>query len=132
MRTGLKTKIVGLLAATGIIAAAAFGLTASNTVAASSSGAGEGTISGYTISNVAYTLDSTSPDTVSAVSFRVATDDVSSTSAFAISAKLDSKWSANCDTRTFETTYTSVTCSYTGSLPAVETADSLRVVVAAK
>ncbi|HVL32184.1 MAG TPA: hypothetical protein VM600_01225 [Actinomycetota bacterium] len=134
-RGALKIKIAAAVASVSIVAAAALGLTASNTVSASTAGAGEGAISGYTVNTIQYTLDSTNPDTISSVKFRVATADVSSTSDFAISSKLDSKWSANCDTRTFTAGspgYTTVTCAYTGTLPDVETASALRVVVADK
>jgi hypothetical protein len=134
MRSGSKgLAAVALLAA--VATASALGLTASNTVAASTAGAGEGTISGYVIDGIAYTLDSTSPDTVSAVRFEVDGEDVSSTTAFAMSAKLDDVWSANCDTRTYAAgppSSTAVSCSFSGTLPSVETASTLRVVVAPK
>jgi hypothetical protein len=54
-----------------IIAAASYAFTAANTVPDTEAGAGAGAISGYTISNVSYTLDSTTPTELDAVSFDV-------------------------------------------------------------
>ncbi|MGA2505713.1 MAG: hypothetical protein ABSG01_16645 [Anaerolineales bacterium] len=42
---------------------------ASNTVPPSSAGQGSGTISGYTVTNVAYTLDSNNPSSITTVEF---------------------------------------------------------------
>jgi hypothetical protein len=55
-----------------IIAAGSYAFTAANTVPDTEAGAGAGTISGYTISNVSYTLDSTTPTELDAVTFDVA------------------------------------------------------------
>ena len=50
------------------VAAGAYAFTASNTVPGTNAGAGSGAISGYTVSNVAYTLGST-PTNLAAVTF---------------------------------------------------------------
>jgi len=59
--------IVALIAAI-CAAVGAYAFTASNTVPGTSAGAGSGAISGYTVSNVAYTLDAT-PTDLAAVRF---------------------------------------------------------------
>ena len=53
----LRYILVALLAV--IVAAGAYAFTASNTVPGTNAGSGSGTISGYSVSNVAYTLDPT-------------------------------------------------------------------------
>jgi hypothetical protein len=52
-----------------VIAATAYAFAAANTVPATNAGSGSGTISGYTISNVSYTLNTTDPTLLDAVSF---------------------------------------------------------------
>lgn len=133
-RGSLKTRLVGLVAFASIASAAAVGFTASNTVSTSNAGSGSGTISGYTVSGIKYTLDATDPSKFSSVTFDVEGSDVSSTTAYDVNAKLDTSWSNSCGTRTYSTTTTktTVTCSYSGTLPAVSTASSLTVVVAQK
>jgi hypothetical protein len=52
-----------------VLAVAAYALTASNTVPPTKAGQGEGTISGYTVSAVAYTLNATNPANIDSVAF---------------------------------------------------------------
>ena len=59
--------VLALAVACGIYAYAA-----TNTVPSSSVGAGSNTISGYTVTNVAYTLDSTTPTNLNQVAFTIA------------------------------------------------------------
>ncbi len=55
-----------------ILAAAVYGFAAANTVPATTyAGYGSGTISGYTITNVSYRLDSASPTNIDQVSFTI-------------------------------------------------------------
>ncbi|HZR96999.1 MAG TPA: hypothetical protein VFA56_14985 [Gaiellaceae bacterium] len=55
-----------------IVAPAAYAFTASNTVPNTTAGSGSGTISGYTVSSVSYTLNASNPQNVDAVSFTIA------------------------------------------------------------
>ena len=59
--------VLVVLAATG-----AYIFTASNTVPNTNAGAGSGTITGYTISGVAYNLNSTDPNNIDSVDFTIA------------------------------------------------------------
>ncbi|MBN2502984.1 MAG: hypothetical protein JXB38_19550 [Anaerolineales bacterium] len=52
-----------------VLAAVAYGFAATNTVAVSSAGDGAGTVSGYDIDNIHYTLDATDPTDIDGVSF---------------------------------------------------------------
>lgn len=56
----------------GLIAAATVGYAGANTVPASRAGDGQAAISGYTVTNVHYTLDSNNPSTVTGLSFTLA------------------------------------------------------------
>jgi hypothetical protein len=51
------------------VAGAVWAFTASNTVPASRAGIGDNTISGYTVSNVTYTLDNSNPAKIASVAF---------------------------------------------------------------
>ncbi len=53
------------------IAGGVYAYAATNTVPNSSAGSGSGTISGYTVSNVAYTLNSTTPTNLDQVTFSI-------------------------------------------------------------
>jgi len=52
-----------------VVAATVMGLAASNTVPGTKAGDGASTITGYTVSNVTYTLDSTNPQNLQRVEF---------------------------------------------------------------
>ncbi len=62
--------IVGLVAAASI-AGGAYAYTAANTVPTSNAGAGSGTVSGYTVTNLHYTLNSTTPANIDSLTFTV-------------------------------------------------------------
>ena len=62
--------IVAVLAVA--IASGVYAYAATNTVPNSSAGAGSGTISGYTVTNVAYTLNATTPTNLDQVAFTIA------------------------------------------------------------
>jgi hypothetical protein len=55
----------------GVVASSAYAFTASNTVPASNAGSGSGAISGYTATNVSYTLNASNPQNIDAVTFTI-------------------------------------------------------------
>lgn len=63
-----KVFLAGLL---GLVTLATVGYANSNNVPGSSAGDGSGTISGYAVSNVHYTLDTNNPSTVTNLSFTI-------------------------------------------------------------
>lgn len=62
--------VVGIL--TVGIASGVYAFAAANTVPDSTAGAGSGTISGYTVTNVVYTLNTTTPTNLDQVAFTIA------------------------------------------------------------
>ena len=58
--------------AAAVVAPAAYAFTAANTVPSSNAGSGSGAISGYTISNISYTLNASNPQNVDQVAFTIA------------------------------------------------------------
>ena len=62
--------IVGLVASAAV-AGGAYAFTAANTVPTSNAGSGSGAVSGYTVTNLHYTLDSTTPNNIDSLTFTV-------------------------------------------------------------
>lgn len=67
MKNALKVLIIGLIAFT--LATVTYAYAAANTVPASTAGDGAGAISGYTISNIVYTLDASNPANINKITF---------------------------------------------------------------
>lgn len=65
----IRPKNLGIVHAVLLLVVVAYGFAAANTVGDSSAGDGTGTVSGYTISAISYTLDSTDPTDIDGVSF---------------------------------------------------------------
>ena len=116
-----RTRIVVVLAVALLAAIGAYAFTATNTVPATQAGAGSGAITGYTISNVAYTLNA-DPTKIDAVTF-----DISPAAAGTVKAQLvsggtwydctNSSGSVSCDT----TVGTQATVAPSNSLSVVAT-----------
>ena len=56
-----RSRIIGILVVAAALATGAYAFTATNTVPDSQAGSGSGTISGYTVSAIAYQLNTTTP-----------------------------------------------------------------------
>ena len=114
-----KSRLLGALVVAGALATGAYAFTATNTVPASTAGAGDGTISGYTVSAIAYQLNATTPTDVDSVTFTL------NANATTAKAKIVSG----------STTYTActiaggvnVTCNFSPDI-AITTADQLSVI----
>ncbi len=65
-----QTIIFGIVVALGI-AGGASAFTASNTVPASTAGAGAGAVSGYTVTNMHYSLNTTTPANIDSLTFTI-------------------------------------------------------------
>lgn len=64
-----RIRYIAAALAAVLVAAGAYAFTASNTVPSSNAGSGSGTISGYTVSNIAYQLNAADPTTLDSISF---------------------------------------------------------------
>ena len=69
-RSRLRVLIVALLAVA--VACGVYAFAAANTVPGSAAGSGSGAISGYTVTNVAYTLNAVTPTNLDQVAFTIA------------------------------------------------------------
>ena len=112
-------RILGALVVAIALATGVYAFTATNTVPASNAGSGSGTISGYTVSGIAYTLNATTPTDIDSMTFTL---DAAATT---VRAKIVSG----------STTYTAcsiaggvnVTCNFSPDID-ITTADQLSVI----
>ena len=71
-KRGSRNKLVGVATVVGflaLMASATYAYTDTNTVPVSAAGNGSGTISGYTATNITYTLSTTDPTLITKVTF---------------------------------------------------------------
>jgi len=114
-----KSRLLGALVVAAALATGAYAFTASNTVPASQAGSGDGAITGYTVSAVAYQLNATTPSDIDSVTFTL------SATATTVKAKIVSG----------STTYTNctvsggvnATCNFSPDI-GITTADQLSVI----
>ncbi len=97
------TRRLGAVGVAGVLALGAYAYTASNTVPASNAGTGAGTISGYTVSSISYTLNGTDPRDVDAVTFSISPTDADKVNAQLVSGGawyscVNTSGSVSCDT----------------------------------
>ena len=64
-------RVVAALAAAATVGGGAYAFTASNTVPSTNAGAGSGTVSGYTVTNLHYGLNATTPMNIDTLTFNV-------------------------------------------------------------
>jgi hypothetical protein len=105
--------IIAAVAAIGV-AGGAYAFTAANTVPASTAGAGSGTVSGYTVSALHYSLNATTPSNIDSLTFTISPSVPSTGSGKVIvSAALTTGGPStyNCTTNTAGDTVTCATTS---------------------
>lgn len=115
-------KVLFVLFSVLALSVAAYAFAASNTVPATKAGDGTGTVSGYTVTSVVYTLNATNPNTLDSVSFDLG--------AAAATGKVKAQLVSSAGTW-YDCTLTAGTvwsCDTTGL--AVSTIDQLRVIAA--
>lgn len=115
---GLKG-LIGTVAAVVAVAGGSYAFTASNTVPTTQAGQGTGSVSGYTVSSVAYSLNASNPANIDAVTFSI-----SPSSATTVKAQLASGGTWYSCTNTSG----SVSCATTSPQMTVSTATTLNVV----
>jgi hypothetical protein len=114
--------VVFMVAAT--ILAGSYAFTAANTVPTSKAGDGSGAVSGYTVTNVHYTLNGTDPSKIDAVGFTLSAA-VATGGTLKITLDGGTNW-FSCTVNT-----TTPSCTTTGAgQPTVLAAANLRVVAA--
>jgi hypothetical protein len=114
MRNKRRVSVLVGVAAALAIGGGAYAFTASNTVPASTVGAGAGAVSGYTVTALPYVLDSTTPANIDSLTFTIAPAVPSTGSGkVVISAALSTGGPTNYNCTTDATNGTTVTCATT-------------------
>ena len=123
-------KILLAVVASLAIAGGAYAFTASNTVPATTAGSGAGVVSGYTISGLHYTLNTTTPGNIDSLTFTVSPVVPSTgTGKVIIQAQL-STGGPTAYTCTTDTTGANVTCPTTSPQLTAALLTSVTVVAA--
>ena len=115
---GLKS-LIGTVAAVAVVAGGSYAFTASNTVPATQAGQGTGTVSGYTVTSVGYTLNAGTPSNIDAVTFTISPATATTVKAQLVAA---GTWYSCTNTAG------SVSCATTSPQMTVATAATLNVV----
>jgi hypothetical protein len=127
-RTWVRVAVA--VVAAGAVAGGAYAFTAANTVPSGTAGAGSGTISGYTISNIHYTLDTTTPVDIDSVGFNVSPVIPSSSSGKVVVQAVLTSGGPNTYACTTNLTGDTVTCTTTSPQLTADKLSSLSVVAA--
>jgi len=104
--------LVGVVAAL-LIAGGAYAFTASNTVPATTAGAGSGAVSGYTVTNLHYALNATTPANIDSLTFTISPNVPSASSGKVVVAAALSTGGPTNYTCSTDTTGATVTCATT-------------------
>ena len=115
----VRRRMVLVVALAAALALATYAFTASNTVPGTKAGKGEGAITGYTVSAIAYTLSTTNAANIDSVAFTL------SASATTVKAKVVQSSTTYTDCTV--TGGTNVSCNFSPDV-AVLSADELSVV----
>jgi hypothetical protein len=111
--------LLGSAVLAGVVGVAGFAFTASNTVPNTKAGDGSGTVTGYVLSSVHYTLNATDPSKADSVAFTLNSTPVAGST---IKAKVAGTW--------YDCTNTAADVSCSTSLAPVVSMATLQVVVA--
>ena len=114
-----RSRLLGALAIAIALGTGAYAFTATNTVPASSAGSGSGTISGYTVSGIAYTLNAATPSDIDSMTFTL------NANATTVKAKIVSGSTGYTDCSVAGGV--NVTCDFSPDI-AITTADQLSVI----
>ncbi len=112
-----------------ILSAIAYGFAAANTVPTSKAGDGTGTVSGYTISNIHYTLNNSDPSKIDSVTFNTDVAVPASGTVYVAAENTAAGTSTASDACTGLGT-TTLSCNFSTNTLTVLYIDNLRVIAA--
>lgn len=125
-----RIRIFGAVLAAGLVGGGAYAFTASNTVPTTNAGAGSGTVSGYTVSNIHYALNTTTPSNVDSMTFTISPSIPSTSSGKVITSVALTSGGPNNYTCTTTTAGDTVTCATTTPQLTADKITSVTVVAA--
>jgi hypothetical protein len=113
MRNKKNMSIILGFAVAAVIAIGAYAFTASNTVPATTAGAGTGVVSGYTVTSLHYALDATTPSNIDSLTFVISPVVPSAGSGKVVISAALSTGGPTTYTCSTDTTGANVTCATT-------------------
>lgn len=116
--------------AAAAVAGGAYAFTAANTVPSTNAGAGSGTVSGYSVTNLHYSLNATTPANIDSLTFNVSPVIPSTSSGKVIVQASLSSGGPNTYTCTTNTAGDTVTCATTSPQLTADKLSSVTVVAA--
>jgi hypothetical protein len=125
-----RIRIFGAVLAAGLVGGGAYAFTASNTVPATNAGAGSGVVSGYTVTNIHYVLNTTTPSNVDSMTFTISPSIPSTSSGKVIASVALTSGGPNNYTCTTTTAGDTVTCATTTPQLTADKVTSVTVVAA--
>jgi hypothetical protein len=126
----LQIKLLAAVVASAAIGGGVYAFTASNTVPSTTAGAGSGAVSGYTVTNLHYALNATTPGNVDSLTFTISpTVPSTSSGKVVIQTALTAGGPTNY-TCTTDTTGATVTCATTSPQLTAATLTGVTVVAA--
>ena len=127
----LSPKRIALVAVVAaIVAGGAYAFTAANTVPPSNAGSGSGTVSGYTVSSIHYSLNATTPNNIDSLTFTISPAVPSTSSGKVIVQAALSTGGPNNYTCSTDTPGTTVTCATTAPQLTTDKLSTVTVVAA--
>lgn len=130
MRLLTPMRLLLALVAAGAIAGGAYAFTAANTVPPSTAGAGSAPVSGYTVTNIHYSLNATTPANVDSLTFTISPSIPSTGSGKVIVQAALTTGGPNNYACSTDTTGSTVTCATTSPQLTADKLSSLTVVAA--
>ena len=130
IKKALHLKVLVAAVAALVVAAGAYAFTAANTVPATTAGAGSGVVSGYTVTNLHYNLNATTPINIDSLTFTVSPVIPSTSSGKVLVQAVLSTGGPNSYTCTTTTTGDVVTCATTSPQLTADKLTSVTVVAA--
>ncbi|HEY2542804.1 MAG TPA: hypothetical protein VGH92_07085 [Gaiellaceae bacterium] len=124
------TRFAVAFGAAAAVAGGAYAFTAANTVPTSNAGSGSGTVSGYTVTNVHYALNATTPANIDSLTFNVSPVIPSTGSGKVIVQAVLTSGGPSTFTCTTNTAGDTVTCGTTSPQLTADKLSSLTVVAA--
>jgi hypothetical protein len=124
-----RSIVIGVVAVV-VVAGGAYAFTASNTVPATVAGAGTGAVSGYTVTNVDYTTNTTTPANIDSLKFTISPAIPSTGAGKVVIAAALSTGGPNNYTCAADTAGTTVTCPTTSPQLTVALLTGITVIAA--
>jgi hypothetical protein len=130
LKKALHLKVLVAALAVLVVAGGAYAFTAANTVPATTAGAGSGAVSGYTVTNLHYNLNATTPVNIDSLTFTVSPVIPSTSSGRVVIQAVLSTGGPNSYTCTTTTTGDVVTCATVSPQLTADKLTSVTVVAA--